>query len=257
MTALLTDRIAIVTGAASGQGRAVAERFAAEGADVVLADIDEDGLAGTRDLVEAYGRKALPVPTDLTDEDSIRHLAEASGEAFGRVQVVYNNAGVISGGPVEEVDWARFDTVMAVNAKSQLFLVKYLMPYLRAAGGGSIVNVSSMGGIVGAPMNTVYAASKAAVTGITKCLAVELDPIGFRVNCICPGAVDTPMPQHFLQHFQGEELEHMRGLLVSRQIQKRWASVHEIASVATFLASDQSSFLTGLILPVDGGYAAQ
>jgi 3-oxoacyl-[acyl-carrier protein] reductase len=88
-------------------------------------------------------------------------------------------------------------------------------------------------------------------------LAVELEPIGFRVNCMCPGAVDTPMPQHFLQHFDGDELERMKGLLVSRQIQKRWASVSEIASVATFLASDASSFLTGLIVPVDGGYLAQ
>jgi NAD(P)-dependent dehydrogenase (short-subunit alcohol dehydrogenase family) len=184
-------------------------------------------------------------------------LAAAAGSAFGRVHVVYNNAGVTAGGPLGEVDWDNFDRVMTINAKSQLFLVKYLLPYLTAAEHSSVINVSSIGGLVGAPHNTVYAASKAAISGITRCLAVELEPIGVRVNCIAPGAVDTPMPGHFLDLFDGDERERMRGLLVSRQIQQRWAQPSEIASIAVFLASDASSFLTGLVLPADGGYTAQ
>ena len=257
MSGLLEGRVAVVTGAARGQGQAVATRFAAEGADLVLADLNEEGLAQTQALVESAGRKALVVRTDLTREDDLKRLADQAGGAYGKVDILYNNAGIISGGSVDAIDWDTFDTVMAVNAKSQLFLVKYLLPHFKAAGSGAIVNVSSMGGLVGAPHNTVYAASKAAVSGVTRCLAVELDPFGIRVNCIAPGAVDTPMPGVFLAHFQGEELAHMKGLLVSRQIQKRWAHVDEIAAVATFLVSDQSSFLTGLIIPVDGGYSAQ
>src|SRR4051794_15889907 len=253
----LAGRVAVVTGAASGQGAAVAARFAQEGADVVLADVDPEGLALTRKAVEAFGRTALVAPTDLTIEAELQALADAAGGAFGRVDVLYNNAGVISGGDVDRIEWDSFDRVMAVNAKSQLFLVKHLLPHLKAAGRASVVNVSSVGGLVGAPHNTVYAASKAAVSGITRCLAVELDPFGIRVNCIAPGAVDTPMPGVFLAHFEGAELEQMKGLLVSRQIQKRWASADEIASVAAFLASDDSSYITGHILPVDGGYLAQ
>ena len=257
MTQRLAGRVAVVTGAASGQGAAVAVRFASEGADLVLADVQEEGLDQTRKAVEEIGRTALAVPTDLTREADLRALAAAAGEAFGQVDVLYNNAGVISGGDVDVVDWDVFDRVMAVNAKSQLFLVKHALPYLKAAGSASIVNVSSVGGLVGAPHNTVYAASKAAVSGITRCLAVELEPFGVRVNCIAPGAVDTPMPGVFLAHFEGAELEQMKGLLVSRQIQKRWATVDEIASVAAFLASDDASYITGHILPVDGGYLAQ
>ena len=257
MTGVLDGRVAVVTGAARGMGQAVAKRFAAEGADLVLADVNQDGLGETQALVVAAGRKALVVPTDLTREEDLRRLASQAGDAYGKVDILYNNAGIISGGNVDSVDWDNFDKVMAVNAKSQLFLVKHLLPHLLAAGRGAIVNVSSVGGLVGAPHNTVYAAAKAAVSGITRCLAVELDPYSIRVNCIAPGAVDTPMPGAFLAHFQGEELEHMKGLLVSRQIQKRWAHVDEIASVATFLVSDQASYLTGLILPVDGGYLAQ
>jgi meso-butanediol dehydrogenase / (S,S)-butanediol dehydrogenase / diacetyl reductase len=257
MTRRLAGRVAVVTGAASGQGAAVAARFAAEGADLVLADIREEGLDQTRKAIEETGRAALAVPTDLTRETDLRALAAAAGEAFGKVDVLYNNAGVISGGDVDGIDWDAFDRVLAVNAKSQLFLVKHALPYLKAAGKASIVNVSSVGGLVGAPHNTVYAASKAAVSGITRCLAVELEPFGVRVNCIAPGAVDTPMPGVFLAHFEGAELERMKGLLVSRQIQKRWATADEIASVAAFLASDDSSYITGHILPVDGGYLAQ
>ena len=146
MTQRLAGRVAVVTGAASGQGAAVAVRFASEGADLVLADVQEEGLDQTRKAVEEIGRTALAVPTDLTREADLRALAAAAGEAFGPVDVLYNNAGVISGGDVDVVDWDVFDRVMAVNAKSQLFLVKHALPYLKAAGRSSIVNVSSVGG---------------------------------------------------------------------------------------------------------------
>jgi NAD(P)-dependent dehydrogenase (short-subunit alcohol dehydrogenase family) len=255
-TDLLTGRVALVTGAARGQGRGVALRFAREGACLVLGDLREDELEETRRLVEKEGAEAVAIPTDLSDVDRINALVDAAIEQFGALDVLYNNAGVIWGGPVETATVEDFDRVMAVNARSQLFAVARALPALKASEHASVINVSSIGGYVGAPMSSIYSASKAASIGVSRSLAVELAPYDIRVNAIVPGAIDTAMPQGFLANFEGAELEAMKERLVSRQLMKRFATVDEIGNVAVFLASDESSFLTGLTLPVDGGYTA-
>jgi NAD(P)-dependent dehydrogenase (short-subunit alcohol dehydrogenase family) len=246
----LAGKRAVVTGAATGIGRAVALRLAGEGAAIAIADINVDGAHEARRAIEAGGGVAHAIPTDVADPHAVRNLMDTAAARLGGIDVVVNNAGIVRCGAVADYDERDWDLTLNVNAKSVFLGVKYALPHLRWAGGGSIVNTASIAALRGGPGTTAYAASKGAVVSMTRQLANELAPEGIRVNCICPGWIDTPFNQPAIDYLGGDAA--LDALLTQIPL-KRMGSPDEAASVFLFLASDASSFMTGQALVVDGG----
>jgi NAD(P)-dependent dehydrogenase (short-subunit alcohol dehydrogenase family) len=251
----LQGKAAIVTGAASGIGRATAIAYARAGADVLLVDRDADGLDETKALTADASGSAVSHPFDLTHYSELPQLVQASVDRFANLDILNNTAGISLPRPFDEFDEAMFDRVMAINTKATFFLCHAAARHMTRHGGGSIVNVASAAGLIGIAYASAYSASKAAVIGMTRALAVELTPLGVRVNAICPGFVDTPMTRPF---FDAIEDPHQRESAISafadKFLIKRPARPEELADAAVFLASDASSYITGVILPVDGGW---
>ena len=247
----LVEKVAIVTGAASGIGRASAVLFAREGAKVVIVDIDAEGTAETRRLIESQGGRAESVVADVSKEEEVERIADGATTAFGRIDILFNNAAVSSFKPVLETDEAEIDRVMNVNLKGTFFCSKAVIPHLRRVGGGSIVNTSSITGIVGAPGMAVYSASKGAIITFTRTLALEEAEAGIRVNCICPASVDTPMLTSAFDRTQ--DPVQARAQNVKRHPLGRLGTPEDVAYLALFLASDEASFITGGTFVVDGG----
>jgi len=237
----LQDKIAVITGGASGFGKATGIRFAAAGANVVLADInDASGIA--KEIGGLY------VKTDVTREESVKHLMEEANQQFGKIHIVVNNAGVFSAVcDIQSLSEEELDKELNVNTKAVIWGIKHSLGFMTE--GGCILNTASYAGLVGVPYYTAYVASKSAIIGITKAAALELAPMGIRVNCICPGTCETPM-----SYVEGAEAE----LAVSSMIQPlgRLGKPEEIAALYHFLASDDCTFLTGAAIPVDGGMSA-
>ena len=246
----LQGKVAIVTGGASGIGRATAELFAVEGAMVVIADMDEAGGQATVAALVDRGAGAEFVRTDVRHRADVQRLVARAVERFGRVDILVNNAGVNILGDVVEVADEEYDLMMDTNVRGTFLCTKFVLPHMRAAGGGVIVNVASVAALVGARRNVVYDASKGAVLNMTRALAVDHAPDGIRVNCICPGLVDTPMTQRWLAGQENPDQIQRYGLL------QRPARPEEIAQAILFLASDMSSYMTGGYLAVDGGFLA-
>ncbi len=242
----LAGKVAIVTGAARGQGEAEARRFVAEGASVLLTDIlDDEGQAVATDLGEQAAYRHL----DVSSEDEwIAAVADAEAR-FGPVTILVNNAGILDYGPIEHQDVERFRRVIDVNLIGTMIGIKSVVPSMRAAAGGSIINISSNAGIVGLPALGAYVSSKWAVRGLSKSAAMDLGPLGIRVNSLHPGGVDTPMtrrPGH-----DPNDSPFAKSLPL-----QRFGLADEIANVATFLASDEASYVTGAEWAVDGGATA-
>lgn len=246
----LEDKVALITGAGSGIGRAASRRFAAEGASVVAVDLDAASAAETAELVNANGGRALAVTADVARSDDSAAMVAAAEEAFGRLDVLFNNAGVMVPGDddavtTEETVW---DLTMAVNAKGVFLGCKHGIPALRRAGGGSIINTASFVAIVGAATpQLAYTASKGAVLALTRELAVIHAREGIRVNALCPGPLHTEMLMRFL------DTEEKRQRRLVHIPMGRFGEATEIAEAALFLASDESSFVTGTDFVVDGG----
>jgi meso-butanediol dehydrogenase/(S,S)-butanediol dehydrogenase/diacetyl reductase len=247
----LTGKVALITGAGGGIGRAAAIRFAAAGARLGLTDIDRDALAATAALVPQDA--TVSVAGDIVDPATIDELASAAAGRFGRVDALFNNAGMVILKSLLDTTAADFDRLMHVNCLSQLLAMQRVVPEMRKAGGGSVINVSSVGGLVALPNVSAYCPSKSAVLGLTRVAATEFAP-DVRVNAICPGGVSTPMSAAHLDSF--EDKEAATKLLTGRQILKRYARPEEIANVAAFLASDEASFMTGAVVPVEAGHTA-
>jgi NAD(P)-dependent dehydrogenase (short-subunit alcohol dehydrogenase family) len=248
----LDGKVALITGAGSGMGRAAAVRFAEEGAAVVVADVDRAGGEGTVASVRAAGGEATFVATDVTDGAQVARAVAAALDTHGRLDVLYNNAGIRHPGDGGSVatDETAWDATLAVNLKGTWLGCKHAIPAMRASGGGSIVNVASMVGLLGsATAEVAYTASKGGVLALTREVAVEQARAGIRCNALAPGPVHTPLLADLLADPQwaARRLVHVP--------MGRPAQADEVVGAALFLASDESSYVTGATLSVDGGIA--
>jgi NAD(P)-dependent dehydrogenase (short-subunit alcohol dehydrogenase family) len=254
----LQDRVSIVTGSAGGIGRAIALALAEAGARVVVSDVRADQGEATVNTIRAAGGQAIFVACDVSNPEQVSHLITASLEHFGRLDVLVNNAGISGGSSLaHELELETWDRVMAVNLRGPFLCAKHALPHLISSG-GTIINIASTYGLIGAPLAPAYCASKAGVVNLTRQLAVDYGPYKIRVNAICPGYVDTDMGgfRASLPPEESAAANARREANAALQPIGRQAQALEIARVAVFLASAESSFMTGSILTVDGGCTA-
>jgi NAD(P)-dependent dehydrogenase (short-subunit alcohol dehydrogenase family) len=251
---VLDKKVAVITGAASGIGRAVAELFAREGASVFLTDLNETAGRKVAREITASGGAAIFEGADVTLDMDCRRVTEIAARELGGLQIVVNCAGIIRRASVLELSEEDWDRVMAVNVKSIYLMSRHAIPLMVKSGGGSIINIASGWGLSGGPKAAVYCASKGAVVLLTKAMAVDHGPQNIRVNCICPGDTDTAMLRSEAQQL-GEKNEHFL-MEAARRPLGRIGKPEEIAQAALYLASDASSFVTGTALVVDGGALA-
>jgi NAD(P)-dependent dehydrogenase (short-subunit alcohol dehydrogenase family) len=247
----LRGKTALITGGASGIGRATAVLFAREGASVAIADKNEAAGAVTVKEIAAFGGKALFEPADVTRATDCQRVVERTVQELGGVHLLFNNAGVIRRASVIELTEKDWDRVMAVNVKSIFLMSKLVIPLMAQAGGGVIVNMASGWGLTGGPKAAVYCASKGAVVLLTKAMAVDHGPEKIRVNCICPGDTNTEMLHNEAQQL-GEPSDRFLAEAAKRPL-GRIGKPEEIAQAALYLASSAASFVTGTALVVDGG----
>ena len=251
---VLRGRTALITGAASGIGRATALLFGREGAAVAILDRDAEGGQAVARSIESEGGKSLFVPGDVTRDADARRAVDETVARFGRLDVLFNNAGIIRRATILETSEEDWDRVMQVNVKSIFLLSRRAVPVMVRAGGGIIINTASNWGLVGGTSGAVYCASKGAVVILTKAMALDHGAQNIRVNCICPGDTDTPMLRSEAVML-GEPLD--RFMEESAQVPlRRVARPEDIAQAALYLASDASSFVSGAPLIVDGGFVA-
>ena len=241
----LAEKTAIVTGAASGFGAGIARRFAAEGATVMVADINADGAAALAHEIGGIARRV-----DVSDAGSVAAMAAAARDAWGRIDILVNNAGITHlPKPMEEVTEDEFDRVFAVNAKSVYLTAREIVPMMKAAGRGAILNIASTAGVSPRPRLNWYNASKGWMITATKAMAVELAPFGIRVNALNPVAGETPL----LKSFMGEDTPEMRAKFLATIPLGRFSTPDDMGNAALFLCSDEASMVTGVAMEVDGG----
>ncbi|TMD86215.1 MAG: SDR family oxidoreductase [Chloroflexi bacterium] len=236
-------KVAVLTGAGSGMGKASVKVFVREGAQVVAGDIS----GAEKDTAAEVGGSVLPVHCDVTQEADVEAMIQAAVDEFGRVDAVLNVAGIADGFLVRDLTMEAYDKIMDVDLRGVLLGMKHGIRAM-ARTGGAIVNWSSVGGLNGSAYTSVYNAAKSGVIGATKVAAIEGGSLGIRVNAICPGFIHTEI--------MGAHPEHMPGIL-EKAVLGRGGQPHEVAEVASFLVSDRASFVTGAIIPVDGGWAAR
>ena len=246
----LEGKVAIVTGAGSsgpgvGNGRATATLFAREGARVLLADMTVERAEETQQMIHAEGGVSSTIQADVTNAEDCRLMVEACIERYGRLDILDNNVGISRRGTVVEVSEEDWDQVMSINVKSIVLASKYAIPHMVAAGGGSIINISSIAGLR-AHSSTPYTASKAAVIGLTISMAADHGPDGIRTNCIAPGLVYTPMVAPRMD----DDLRQIRSSAAPLRTE---GTAWDVGNAALFLASDEARWINGVVLPVDAG----
>ncbi len=249
------NRIAIVTGAGSGIGQASAIRLAEEGAIVICADINGEAANSTVKQIIESGFKAEGRSIDISDSQDCTELVDSTAAKFGSVDILVNNAGVNLPGVFHEVTNETIDRTLNVNVKGAMYLTRAALPHMLKNQRGSIVNMSSVNGLVSEPYLSVYSASKGAIVMFTRGIALDYAKTGIRCNAICPGWVDTPINHAHAKMLGG--LDHVYKTIDSFQPIGRPGTSREIANVVLFLASDESSFMTGSIVSADGGMTAQ
>lgn len=247
------NKVAIVTGAASGMGKSIAERFAAEGARVIVSDIQLDGAKTVVAAIEAAGGTATAIKTDVTSAEAIKQLFDETLAAYGQLDILVNNAGIMDGMEgVDELTDERWDRVLAINTTAVMRTMRLAIPLFREQGSGNIINNISIGGLNGARAGAAYAASKHAVVGLTKNTAFMYAQEGIRCNGIAPGAVETNIGQSMTNISEFGMGRTMLGM----GLNPRTGQPDEIAQLALFLASDDASFINGAIVVADGGWSA-
>ncbi len=247
----LHGKVAIITGAASGIGRATALLFAREGAAVVMTDVNEPGGRAVEAEITSSGGRSVFEPGDVTRAADCNRVIERAIRGFGGLHVLFNNAGIIRRASVVELSEADWDRVMEVNVKAIFLMSRQAIPVMEKNGGGSIVNTASGWGLAGGPRAAVYCASKGAVVLLTKAMAIDHGSRKIRVNCICPGDTDTAMLRN-----EAEQLAEPNNRFLAEATKRplgRVGKPEEIAQAALYLASDAASFVTGIALVVDGG----
>jgi 3-oxoacyl-[acyl-carrier protein] reductase len=252
----LAGKVALITGAGSGFGRATAILFAQEGAKVVVTDKNVETANQTVDMIRQDGNTASSVQADVSVSADCEKMIRFAVNAYGKLDILHNNAGIpMAASTVEEINEEVWDRVMQVNLKSVFLASKVAMPIMKKAGGGVIINTSSVSGVRVRPGGGAYAVSKAAVTHLTKILALEGAPFKIRVNCISPVAAETPLLMGLLSEEQKRKLDATKKALLSTIPIGRFALPEDVAKAALYLASDDASMVTGADLLVDGGRA--
>ena len=246
----LRDKVAIITGGASGIGKATALLFAKEGAKVVVADKNEAGGKETVDHIRSDGGEAIFVRADVTSAEDVQGMVKAAIGTYGKLVILFNNAGIAMRLPVADLPEEDWDRCIDINLKGVYLCSKYAIPEMIKNDGGCIINMASIYGVVGGKTRAAYVASKGGVVNLTRGMALDYASNNIRVNCICPGFVETPLVRDVVktpEEYQALAVQHPMG---------RLAKPLEIAYGALYLASDESSFVTGIALPIDGGYTA-
>jgi NAD(P)-dependent dehydrogenase (short-subunit alcohol dehydrogenase family) len=250
----LKDRVAIVTGAAKGIGWGIATVFAQEGAKVVVVDWDEEAGKQTAADINASGGDALFVKCDVSNEEQVKAMIQATLDKYGRIDILVNNAGIGVYKTVLDASSEDWDRCLSVNLKGVFLCSKYAIPHMQAVGKGAIVNISSVHSYANVNGTSPYAASKGGITALTRSMAMDYSPV-IRVNSIAPGWVLTPLIQSIFDSYD-DPAEQQR-LVEERQVMKRIGQPEDVGHAAAFLASDEASFITGVQLFVDGGLTAQ
>ena len=260
----LKDKVAVVVGAGQtpgdtiGNGRAAAILFAREGASVVLVDRDLASAVATREMIDQEGGRSIVIQADITREQECQAFVSAAVDAYGRIDILHNNVGIAKGdGPIEQVSGEAWDRIMTVNLKGMLLSCQCTLPVMRKQQNGSIINISSIAAVCAANIAT-YKVSKAGVNALTHQIAIDNARFGIRANAIMPGLIETPMAIEGISQARGipkDQLIRERNARVP--LGRKMGTAWDVAYAALFLASDESRFITGVVLPVDGGQSAR
>ncbi|MFX1323137.1 MAG: SDR family NAD(P)-dependent oxidoreductase [Promethearchaeota archaeon] len=254
------DKIVVLTGAASGIGRSTAILFAKEGAIQILSDISEEGLKETLELIKDRKDKTTIMKVDVRNPDEVKNMIDSTIEKYGRIDVLIVNAGVVRVGPIETFPDEDYDLLIDVNLKGTHYTCKYAVPYFKKQKSGSIITLASVAAHIGQVAHANYCSTKAGVLGYTRALALDLAPYNVRVNSVSPGATDTPMLQSDVAkqaRDRGVTYEEVKKEFEQEGVMGRWATPEEIATGILYLATDESSYITGADLRIDGGWTTQ
>jgi len=252
----LKDKVAIITGAGRGIGRASALLFSEEGASVTIADIDGKSGEKTRSDITGKGGKAIFIKTDVSNEEDVKNLIKGTIDEFGKLNILYNNAAVFwyeKDGCITDINEDIWDRIIDINLKGVYLCCKHAIPEIIKSGGGSVINTSSSAGLIGIPKCDAYTATKGAVISITRSMGVEYAPKKVRINCIAPVAIRTEMVKE--SNLKDPDFSEEKFLKTTPS--RRWGEPKEIANIALFLASDESSYLVGSVIVADGGITIQ